>query len=318
MLVYSPGGTPDRDRFFSYSSYSDEFTQEYFNLGGQTNDLSVTLAISEFAEFRDARVDKVPLAEWNAIDQMLAQKPHYMSERYLAIEELSRDHKVERGFSCLLASPLHTHSIDMAASGLGLAAAGISDAEFEADIMPRQDDIAAAVILLRMALKRFAYTEQSRAEQSSLYQQAMPKLTGRERALIASLADGLRLKQISGDVIPRSIEALNKDIRALKNKLNTTTIEELVMVGIMLGVLSARCWRVTFQKPNADTSNAQGTTAINAAEMPLPLATIPLISAPEAMPSACISNRPEAIRPPSFWRSAASTINGKANTQPKL
>jgi DNA-binding CsgD family transcriptional regulator len=231
MLVYSPGGEVERNRFFTYSDYSEGFNRDYINLGGAVNDLTVQLALQEFWRYRHHRIDGVALAEWRDIDKMVAENPHFVEDRHLAIEELSRDYKVERGFSCLLPSPIQVNTLDVATSGLGLSAPGISDADFDGAIMPRQKDITSAIKLLRINLKRFSY-----AETASMFTQELPQLSRRESTLIRHLADGLRVKQIAGELIPRSEDQLNKDIRTLKKKLNANTMDEMVMVALMLGM----------------------------------------------------------------------------------
>ena len=231
MLVFSPGGEVQRNRFFTYSDYSDGFNRDYINLGGAANDLTVQLALQEFWRYRQHRIDGVALAEWKDIDKMVANNPHFVEERHLAIEELSRDYKVERGFSCLLPSPMQMDTHDIATGGLGLAAPGISDADFEGAIMPRQNDIVAAIKLLRINLKRFNY-----AETASLFTQELPRLTDREATLVHCLADGLLVKQIAGGRLPLSEYQIYKDIQALKAKLGATSIEEMVMVALMLGL----------------------------------------------------------------------------------
>jgi len=231
MLVYSPGGDIERNRFYTYSDYSADFNRDYMRLGGAANDLTVQLALQEFWRYRQHRIDGVALAEWRDIDVMVAQNPEFIEERHLAIEELSRDHKVERGFSCLLPSPIQMDVMDVATSGLGLASPGISDADFDGAIMPRQKDIADAVKLLRINLKRFSYSDTC-----SMFEQELPQLTERESALVHYLAEGLRIKTIADEKIHRSVYQITKDIQALKRKLNATSIEELVMVALMLGL----------------------------------------------------------------------------------
>ncbi|GAA6144927.1 MAG: hypothetical protein CSH37_02140 [Thalassolituus sp.] len=230
MLVYSPGGEVERNRFFTYSSYAEGFNLDYVKLGGVVNDLTVQLALQAFWRYRQHRLDGVALADWRDIEKMVAENPHIVEDRHLAIEELSRDYSIEHGFSCLLPSPIQMDTLDVATSGLGLSAPGISEADFDGAIMPRQKDIVNAVKLLRINLKRFSY-----AETASIFTQKLPQLSPRESKLLRYLADGLRVKQIAGELIPRSEDQLNKDIRTLKRKLNASSIEEMVMVALMLG-----------------------------------------------------------------------------------
>ncbi|MDF1762150.1 MAG: helix-turn-helix transcriptional regulator [Oleibacter sp.] len=233
MMVYCPGGQPDRDRFLYHSNYSDAFTSDYDSAGGAAHDLTVQLALKQFCSPKHFLVDSLPLVEWRQVEELTQLHPELLTPKAQAIEDASKVHNVEFGFSCLMHTKgRESQNQSMAAmvSGVGLAATGISEDDFVRGILPHTSQIAQAIQLLEMTLRRFAL-----GGASGLYD--IPQLSERERNLLGWLADGLRLQDVADNKANKSIDTINKDIKALKKRFNANTREELVAIGMMLGIL---------------------------------------------------------------------------------
>jgi DNA-binding CsgD family transcriptional regulator len=230
MLVYAPGGQARKDRFLFHSDYPAEFTADYIAAGGPSHDLTVQLALSELFRKRRFSINNVPIIEWRKIEAMIADDPSLLTPESLVIEELSREHNVELGFSCMLWNPNQHEDLSIVSGGVGLAATGMSEAEFDAAVMPLAPQIAHAMQILDFSLRRFSASDISEMCDLSF-------LTERERDILCWLGEGLSLREIADTRLNRSVSLLHKDIRKLKDKLAADTPEELATVGMLIGVL---------------------------------------------------------------------------------
>lgn len=230
MLVYAPGGQASKDRFLFHSDYSAEFTADYIAAGGPNHDLTVQLALSELFRQRRFSINNVPIIEWRDIEALIEDDPSLLTSESLLIEELSREHQVELGFSCMLWNPNQYEDLSIISGGVGLAATGMSEADFDGAIMPLRSQIAHAMQILDFALRRFSVSDIS-----SMYDLSF--LTERERDILCWLGEGLTLREIADTRLNRSVSLLHKDIRKLKDKLAADTPEELATVGMLIGVL---------------------------------------------------------------------------------
>lgn len=225
MVISSNSRAESLGCFTYYSNHSPQFLSDYNAEGGLLSDCTLWMAIAHsHRALSEGRAS--PLMDWRSTDAFAQQNQHRLPDAFSAIEQVAADHGVMMGFSYVFAnspSPLGGSNW-----GIGLSATGLSEQVFERDILPLQQKIHEAVLMLEAALQRH--------RPDSMPQWQIQALSQREQDIMRWLAEGLRISDIALNRLGVSEATINKDLRRLKDRLNIRTLEELTVFGFCRGL----------------------------------------------------------------------------------
>ncbi|MDF1762151.1 MAG: autoinducer binding domain-containing protein [Oleibacter sp.] len=224
LLVYAPLVDSDSAFFFYNNHYSSAFFQDYLSNGGGVNDPCVQIACNNKAALKNH--SSTALMRWDHIDQFLSNNPHLINKNTERMDEISQDHQLNAGLTFVIETP-STHSSWL---GLGLGSRGMSHKEFECEVIPHLEFIQQCLTLFQSSLLRFPLYGFQQL-------QSLPELSERQINILQGLAMGMRHSDIAKQQVHRSVAQLDKDIRTLKNLLRAKTLEELVAISLLRGLI---------------------------------------------------------------------------------
>lgn len=224
MVVWMKNGIDKPESFDYLCSYSGGFLNDYLSIGGGESDPCVQVPVRYKHKLSFCR----PLTNWKDIDEWLSKQ---LTSEFAsaAMEELSENYKLHRGYSAVFSDTLNSPLF-----GVGIGGPSLTENEFNTLTAPNYDTISTLICLFGAVAKRHSESA------CSNFIHCDPQnitLTARETSILQWLADGHKLQSIADDHLHRSLSTLNKDISQLKHKMSVKTIDELVAKALLAGLI---------------------------------------------------------------------------------
>lgn len=235
MLVYIPAGDHQYSNFFTVSkdNYPRAFMKEYEAAGGLQADLSMRIMLKTLFQEPKYQINGQPCFDWALLDNAQETLPEICTPVSLKIEEISRVHKVEFGFSLLLdwrSSIINEQSLFCV--GCGFSAVGMTEQQFSKKVRPHTQLIAQSSSLLSKALKGFKNLGMAEFFDSNQV------FTQHELTLISLMANDKTPEQI-GELLKTSLSKIENDIGKIQNKMHLNQPCEVVALAQQLNIIKA-------------------------------------------------------------------------------
>ncbi len=198
------------------TSYRQEFVDDYMQVDGVENDISITYALYYEQPLEWALEEKI-LLEGKSIELSSAQR---------VVDDVSKDHGIVHGYTIPLKLPGGN------VGGAGLSATGIQKKEFEQDIAPNIGYITVITNLFHIQALQFP-----RPLRNAVVGKEREPLTVKEREVIKWLAHGYKIQLIAEKKMFRSQESVNLYIRKAKDKLKALNVAQLVAKAMVLRLI---------------------------------------------------------------------------------